>query len=294
MKDIGGRVAVVTGASRGLGSYIAETLFDHGMKVVVSARSGDDLEAFCQRLDRNGQRTLAVAADMTSAEDRGRLLDAARQHFGQIDVLVNNAGTDHPERFAEADVKRMRHMIELNLLAPMEITRAILPEMIERGSGHIVNIASVAGLAPTPFGATYSATKHAIVGFTESLRWELDGSGVSASVICPGFIREAGLFHDNTGGSTTRTATSSPQEVADAVVKAITGDKARIIVSPLLLKMGPFARAITPEIVYRAGKANGSFDAMKFMADRLRDEGGNGAAKPAAKKRAPRTDSAES
>ncbi|MEA2644982.1 MAG: hypothetical protein QOE92_65 [Chloroflexota bacterium] len=289
MKDIGGKVVVVTGASKGLGSYIAETLFDHGMKVVVSARSGDELKTFCERLDRNGQRTLAVPADMTVADDRKRLLDAARKQFGQVDVLVNNAGTDHPERFAETEEPRMRNMIELNILAPMLLTRALLPEMIQRGSGHIVNIASVAGLAPTPFGTTYSATKHAIVGFSESLRWELDGTGVSTSVVCPGFIREAGLFHDNSGGNQSLTATSSPQEVADAVVKAITGNKARIIVSPMLLKLGPFARAITPEIVYRAGKTNGSFDAMKFMADRLKAEG-NGAAAAAkpARKAAPR------
>ena len=182
-------------------------------------------------------------------------------------------------------------MIELNLLSTMALTQAVLPEMLERGSGHIVNMASVAGLAPTPFGSVYSATKHAVVGFTESLRWELEGSGVSTSVICPYFVREAGLYHENTGGEGKGVATSSPQEVADAVVKAITGDKARVIVSPLIVKLGPLGRAISPEIVFRAGRSNGSFDAMKGMADRIREDkrGAKKAAtedKPARKPRA--------
>src|SRR5712692_6337272 len=111
MKDIGGKVAIVTGASRGLGSYIAETLFDHGLKVVVSARSGKDLDALGQRLDKRGQRMLAVRADVTSEPARNRLLASTRDPFGAIDIIVNNAGTDHPERFVEVDMERARRMI---------------------------------------------------------------------------------------------------------------------------------------------------------------------------------------
>src|ERR1700694_5615544 len=101
MKDIGGKVAVVTGASRGLGRAIAQSLFDHGMKVVLSARSAEELEAFRKELDRGGTRSLAVAADATSEADRVGLVAAAKRKFGAIDVLVNNAGFDHPERFVE-------------------------------------------------------------------------------------------------------------------------------------------------------------------------------------------------
>jgi short-subunit dehydrogenase len=272
MKEIGGKVAIVTGASRGLGAYIAETLFDHGLRVVVAARSKDDLEALTKRLDKGGQRTLAVEVDITDEASRKRLLDETRIRFGGVDILVNNAGTDHPQAFIEVDLNEARRMIELNLLSTMALTQAVLPEMLERRSGHIVNIASVAGLAPTPFGSVYSATKHAVVGFTESLRWELEGSGVSTSVVCPYFVREAGLYHENSGGEGKGVATSSPQEVADAVVKAITGDKARVIVSPLIVKLGPLGRAISPEIVFKAGRSNGSFDAMKGMADRIRED----------------------
>jgi short-subunit dehydrogenase len=281
MKDIGGKVAIVTGASKGLGTYIAETLFDHGLKVVVAARSTSELDALSKRLDKQGQRTLAVAADVTQEADRRKLLDATRQRFGRIDILVNNAGTDHPQAFVDVDLDEARRMIDLNVMATMALTQAVLPEMIERHSGHIVNIASVAGLAPTPFGSVYAATKHAVVGFSESLRWELDGTGVSTSVVCPYFVREAGLYHDNSGGEESKVATSSPQEVADAVVKAITGNKARVVVSPLIVKAGPLARAISPEIVYRAGNQNGSFDAMKGMAERIKAD--EARAKPARK-----------
>jgi short-subunit dehydrogenase len=290
MKEIGGKVAIVTGASKGLGTYIAETLFDHGLKVVVAARSAAELEALTRRLDKQGQRTLAVAADVTDEGDRRRLLESARDRFGAIDILVNNAGTDHPQAFIDVDLDEARRMIDLNVMATLALTHAVLAEMLKRGSGHIVNVASVAGLAPTPFGSVYSATKHAVVGFTESLRWELEGSGVSTSVVCPYFVREAGLYHDNTGGAESKVATSSPQEVADAVIKAITGDKARVVVSPFIVKLGPLGRAISPEIIYRAGRTNGSFDAMKGMADRIREEetrakGSGDAATPAAPKR---------
>ncbi|MGB2940680.1 MAG: SDR family NAD(P)-dependent oxidoreductase [Candidatus Dormiibacterota bacterium] len=272
MKEIGGKVAVVTGASKGLGAYIAETLFDHGLKVVVAARSASELEALTKRLDKQGQRTLAVTADVTKEADRTRLLDAARERFGQVDIIVNNAGTDHPQAFIDVDLDEARRMFDLNVMGTLALTQAVLPEMMARGSGHIVNIASVAGLAPTPFGSVYAATKHAVVGFTESLRWEMEGTGVSASVVCPYFVREAGLYHDNTAGGESKVPTSSPQEVADAVVKAITGDKARVVVSPFIVKLGPLGRAISPEIIFRAGRTNGSFDAMKGMADRLREE----------------------
>jgi hypothetical protein len=95
---------------------------------------------------------------------------------------------------------------------------------------------------------------------------------VSTSVVCPYFVRESGLYHQNTGGGESNVPTSSPEEVADAVVKAITGDKARVVVGPFIVKLGPLGRAISPELIFKAGRSNGSFDAMKGMADRLREE----------------------
>src|SRR5258708_40358590 len=132
MKDIGGKVVVVTGASRGLGRAIAQALFDHGMKVVTSARGREELEAFQRQLDRSGARSLAVPADVTKAGDRSALLAAARKKLGSGDVLVNNAGTDHPEVFAAADFSRVEGAVAPNLTALMAMTQAGLPAMLEQ------------------------------------------------------------------------------------------------------------------------------------------------------------------
>src|ERR1700730_3466056 len=163
MKDIGGKVAVVTGASRGLGRAIAQTLFDHGMKVVVSARGAEELESFRKQLDRSGSASLAVPADVTSGSDRADLVASAKGKFGTIDVLVNNAGTDHPGLFVDEDFEDVRRMVDLTLVSVMGLTQLVLPEMLERRAGHIVNISSMSGLAPVPYATTYSATKAALI-----------------------------------------------------------------------------------------------------------------------------------
>jgi short-subunit dehydrogenase len=269
MKDIGGRVAVVTGASRGLGRAIAETLFDHGMKVVVAARSGEELESFLSRLDRSGTRTLAVAGDVTAAADRERLVEAARQKFGNIDVLVNNAGTDHPEFFAGADFARVEEMVGLNLVALMAMTQAVLPEMLRQRSGQVVNIASVAGLAPVPYGAVYAATKAAVINFSQSLRYEVADQGVGVSVVCPYYVRDAGLYHVNSEGDG-EVATVSPDDVGDAVVSAITGNRPRVIASPLTVKLTPFLTAVSPGLTNFAARTTGAGKVMEKMADNLR------------------------
>ena len=279
MKDIGGKVAVVTGASRGLGRAIAQTLFDHGMKVVISARSEDELEDFRKQLDRAGTRSLAVPTDVTSHADRLGLVEAAKRKFGDIDVLVNNAGTDHPEFFADADFGRIERMVDLNVVALMAMTHSVLPDMLERHSGQIVNIASMAGLAPVPYATVYSATKAAVIGFSQSLRYEVSDRGVGVSVVCPYYVRDAGLFYVNSGGQTSQ-QTVSPEDVGDAVVSAITGNRARVIVSPPIVKLTPILTALSPSLTYFASKTTGAAGEMAKMADNLAQKEAPGAEAP--------------
>ena len=297
MKDIGGKVALVTGASRGLGRTIAETLFDHGMKVVVSARSARELETFRKQLDRGGTRSLAVPADVTSDTHRAGLIAAAKQKFGSIDVLVNNAGTDHPGLFVEEDFERIRRLVDLNLLSVLALTQLVLPEMLERGTGHIVNIASMAGLAPVPYATTYSATKAAVIGFSQSLRYEVGARGVGVSVVCPYYVRDAGQFHDNSAGDTSKHPTVSPDEVGDAVVSAITGDRARVIASPAMVKLTPFLTAISPGLTFFAARRTGMAGSMEQLAENVRQrESGelSDGSKPEARKPARRRATAKS
>jgi short-subunit dehydrogenase len=270
MKGIGGRVAVVTGASRGLGRAIAQTLFDHGMKVVISARGADELAEAQKLMDRAGTRSLAVPSDVTKPADRVALLDATRAKFGAVDVLINNAGTDHPEFFADADFGRIEHMVDLNIVALMAMTQLVLPEMIARHSGHVVNIASVAGLAPVPYAAVYSATKHAVIGFSQSIRYEVAEHGVGVSVVCPGFVRDAGLYHENSSNTDRQQPTVSPEEVGDAVVSAITADRGRVVVSPTAVKLAPLLTALSPGLTYFASRRTGADGAMRGMARNLK------------------------
>jgi len=152
----------------------------------------------------------------------------------------------------------------------MAMTQLVLPEMIERHSGHIVNIASVAGLAPVPYAAVYSATKHAVIGFSQSIRYEVAEHGVGVSVVCPSFVREAGLYHENSAGTEKKEPTVSPEEVGDAVVSAITGDRSRVVVSPAMVKLAPYLTAVSPDLTYFASKRTGADRAMRGMADGLR------------------------
>ncbi|GAC1328024.1 MAG: hypothetical protein NVSMB17_02890 [Candidatus Dormibacteria bacterium] len=270
MKDIGGKVAIVTGASRGLGRYIAEALFDHGVKVIITARSADELEAVRTSFDRRGTRSVAIAGDITDAAHRARLVQEAVQRYGSLDILVNNAGTDDPRHITDVTDEGVAAMFDLNVVALVNMTRQVLPTMIAQHSGQVVNIASMAGLAPVPYASVYSATKHAVVGFSASIRYELEDTGVGVSVVCPNFVSEAGLFHENTGGDTGAVPTVTPTAVADAVVGAITGNKERVLVSPAYVKLTPTIVGMSPGIVARLGKLTGAYAAMEGIADRAR------------------------
>ena len=289
MKEIGGRVAIVTGASRGLGKHIAEALFDHGVKLLVTARSADELETVRASFDRKGTRSIAVAGDITDEAHRVRLVQEALAHFGSLDILVNNAGTDDPKRITDVTVDGVRSMFDLNVVSVIDMTIKALPPMLAQGRGHVCNISSLSGLAPVPYASVYSATKHAIVGFSTSIRYELEDQGVEVSVVCPNFVTEAGLFHDNTGGQTEGVPSVTPAQVADGVIKAITGNKERVVVSPPFVKLTPLAVGISPRLVARLGKLTGSYDAMLGVADRHQAEAATKAAQPAAARKASTT-----
>lgn len=266
MKGLQGRVALVTGASRGIGPVIAEALLAEGMRVALSARSAADLESVRGRLDPSGERVAVFPADIADGASAGRLIEDASRHWGVLDVLVNNAGVEQVSEFVETDFAAIEQMVRLNIVATVRMTQLALPGMLERRSGHVVNVASLAGLAPVPFNAVYSATKHAVVGFSESLRLELEGSGVSVSAVCPGYVREAGMFSRHGRRPPALTGSSSPQDVARAVISAIKSDKGVVIVAPGLAKFTPAIRGLIPGALRMSIKRGGVFDMMRNLA----------------------------
>ncbi len=261
MKSLKGQHAIVTGGSRGIGANIAEALAGAGAHLTLAARSHDDLEAVATRCRSYGTQVEAVACDLTTDEGRALLVKIAEESpAGPPSILINNAGTELLGPYHRATPSAIEGLINLNLVAPMLLTRLLLPTMVANRNGHVVNLSSMAGKAGTPFATTYSATKSGLVGATQALRAEFRGTGVSFSVICPVFVTGAGMFK-RLGEDRVKVplviGTVSVDRVVAAVLKSITHDKPEILLgSPAmrpLLALAQLAPRAHEAIVTRVG-----------------------------------------
>ena len=179
------RVVIVTGASAGIGREAARAFAREGTRVALAARRADRLEALENEIQENGGEALAVPTDVGDPGQVEALVAKTLRRWGRLDILVNNAGFGHICRFEELTEDEIHRLVEVNLLGTLYGIQAALPIMRRQGSGHIINVSSIVGKRGTPRNAVYVATKFAQVGLTESLRVELHGSGIQASVICP-------------------------------------------------------------------------------------------------------------
>jgi short-subunit dehydrogenase len=272
MKQLQGKVALVTGASKGLGLVIANALAKEGVDLVLTARSADALSEACRTAQACGVRALPVPVDLSTREAVELVADRAEQVFGGVDLLINNAGVLHTQDYALLDPDAIDETIRLNLRAPMLLTRRLLPGMIARGEGHIVNISSVAGLGGAAYTESYSATKHALVGFTRSLRLTLEAERhpVGVSVVCPGFVPNTGMFHDNMQASGTslpaRFGTATAESVARAVIRAIQRNQPEVVVNSLPVRPIVLLLTMFPSIAGRISRATGIGDVCHDMA----------------------------
>jgi len=232
MKTIRGAHALVTGGSRGLGPYIARALAGEGAELTLTARSADSLREVAGELAGESTRVHAIAADVCDHGARRKLVEEAESTLGPIDILVNNAGIEWIVPYTDLSPERIERMIRTNLEAPLILSRLVLEGMIQRGRGHVVMMSSLGGKKGSPYSATYASTKAGLIAWTSGLRIELQGTGVSASVICPGFVSEAGMFAVRTQKAPRVLGTSTPEAVARAVVRAIQRDLFEIIVNP--------------------------------------------------------------
>ena len=236
-RSIKGKTALVTGASRGLGVHLARALAARGMKLAIAARSADALEHVKAELGSYGVAVQCIPIDISDRQALPALVDQVIDELGSIDVLVNNAGLDQCAVYSEFSPDDIAQVIDVNLTAPILLTRLVLPHMLARATGHVVNIASVAGLVGVAYNETYAATKHALVGFTRSLAATAEGEGwpIGFSCILPGFIADAGMYkamqHHTGENAPILSGTSSPQKVAEEMVKAIEHDRLEVVVS---------------------------------------------------------------
>ncbi len=166
MDPVAGSVVLVTGASRGLGVDVAQAFAAEGARLALCARSEKELTEVGDRLRGAGAEAAAIPADVGDLEALRALVPEVERQVGPVDVLVNNAGIEKPWDFEALDLQDITNVVTVNLLGAMWLTRLVLPGMIERRRGHVVNMASVAGLVPVPHNTAYSATKHALVGFS--------------------------------------------------------------------------------------------------------------------------------
>lgn len=260
MENLRGANAIVTGASRGIGVYIARALAKEGVNLALAARSTTELETVRAEMEALGVRAIAIQCDVAKAADRAELVRRTEAELGSIDILINNAGIERVARFDEALESDILDTLTINLEAPMLLTRAIVPGMLARNRGHVVNIASGAGKVGVAYGTSYCASKHGLVGFTNALRSEYRGRPVGFSVVCPGFVTDAGMYDrwDKNGIRAPKIAgTSKPEKVAKVVLSCIRRNRAEVMVNtpPIrpLVVLANIAPAIVPGMLYRLG-----------------------------------------
>ncbi len=179
--ELSGRAVVVTGGSRGIGEAIAERFAAAGARVLVVARSREKLSAVADRIGAD-----FLVADLTKESDVDRLIPECLVRLGRVDVLVNNAGIEDSDAFVHLDRDRLRAVARLNFEAAVLLTRDVLPHMLERGEGHLVQMSSITGVMTFPGAVAYSGTKAGLTNMTEGLRMELEGTGVGLTVVAPG------------------------------------------------------------------------------------------------------------
>ena len=252
-----GQVIVLTGASEGIGKALALELSRRGVCLVLAARNRQRLEEVANQCAAQGSVAIVVPTDLLDPAQCRALIDAAVARFGRIDVLINNAGGTMWARFdALDDLSAYEHLMKLNYLGAVHVTAAALP-WLKQARGRLVAVASVAGLTGVPERSGYAASKHAMVGFFDSLRIELAGSGLTVTIIAPGFVRSE--IHKRAIGPDGRPLGESPmrverimsaEECARLIVPAIERRR-RLLITSLRGRLARWLKLILPGVVDR-------------------------------------------
>ena len=236
--QIRGTTVLLTGASGGLGHAIARDLAGRGARLVLTARRTEVIEDLAAELDAE-----AVTADLTDRADVDRL--AARSD--EVDILVANAGIGSDRPLTEVEPADVDASVEVNLRAPIVLTAAFARAHLASGRpGHVVLVGSLSGLAPSPQTFLYNATKFGLRGFALSARQDLHGSPVGLSIVEPGFVRDAGMFHDGDVELPPGVRTTTPAAVAAGVVRAVERDVAEVFVAPTELRVASTLATVAP------------------------------------------------
>jgi short-subunit dehydrogenase len=261
--NLGGRNVLLTGATGGIGGVVARALAARGASVILTGRRTEPLEALASEL---GGR--AIAADLAEPGAPEALLAEA----GDVDVLVANAALPASGELTSFSPTEIDRALAVNLRAPIMLARLLAPALTARGSGHLVFVSSLSGKAAGPHSSIYSATKFGLRGFSLGLRQDLAEHGVGVSCVLPGFIRDAGMFADSGAKLPPGVGTSSPEEVAAAIVRAIERNRGEVDVAPIGLKAGARLGGLAPGFTASVQGKLGSFKVARAIGTGQRDK----------------------
>ena len=229
-----GKTVWVTGASSGIGEAMALAFSEHGADIILSGRRRDALEAVAAACTGD---TLVLPFDTTDFDLLPTMVAQAEGWRGKVDILVNNAGISQRSLAKDTGFEVYRQLMEVDFFAPLRLTQLVLPAMLERGSGHFINISSVAGKVGSVLRSGYCAAKHALVGYSDSLRAENAHAGIEVTVVTPGFVRTSVATNALGGDGTVRGRTDddieagiSPQETVAEILEAIAAGKREVAV----------------------------------------------------------------
>ena len=260
---ISGSTVLLTGATGGIGHAIAKAVADRGGRLIVTGRRADMLEELTTEF---GARALPV--DLAVPDEVERLA----QEAGDVDILIANAALPASGTLDSFTVNEIDRALDVNLRAPMVLAHELAPRMVERGGGHLLFMSSLLGKAAMTGTSVYSATKYGLRGFAASLRADLRESSVGVSVVFPGMIRDAGMFADAKVDLPPGTGTSSPDEVASAVVSAIEKNRGEVDVAPLSVRAVSMVAGLAPELAAGLTRRIGADKVTAKVAEGQRDK----------------------
>ena len=255
LKDFSGRNVLITGASSGIGRLLALDMAAKGASIVLVARRRDELEGVAEEIRAGGGDAMALVCDVGDREQALATAARAAREFGVIDVLVNNAGFGRHRRFLDGDLEEMERMMRVNYLGSLYFTKALLPAMVDRESGWLVFVASVAGRIAPADETAYAASKHAMVGLASSLSLEVEDAGVHVLTVLPGAIRTA-FFDDEALArlpAVARKQMAEPEDLVEAIMGALAAGR-RELTFPRWIASGYVAQALAPGFTRRQVK----------------------------------------
>src|SRR5579884_1477039 len=247
MTRLDGRV-LLTGATGGIGHAIARAFAAQRARMIITGRREEALRALAEEVAAE-----TVVCDLADRQDVDRLIETV----GEVDILVANAAHPATGVFTEFDQARIDRILEINLRAPIALARGLARGMIARGHGHLVFISSLSGKAAQPSSALYSATKFGLRGFALAARSDLRPHGVGVSVVLPGFIRDAGMFAESGVRLPPGVGTRTPEQVAQAVIRAVERNRPEVEVAPLFLRLGSTFASVAPGLASSVSRRMG-------------------------------------